>query len=57
MGGASFQYEVINKTMQYKEAEFVWPPCCNMKDLTMQTLSYEYKWLNILLEVGVMGGV
>jgi len=55
--GASFDYKFINYTIQYKEADFVWPPCRNMTDLKMQTLSYEYKWLNILLEAGDMDGV
>jgi len=57
MGGASFKYEVTNDTIQCKEAEFVWPLYCDMKKLTIQKLSYEYRWLNILLEVGVMGGL
>ena len=55
--GVSFHYEIINDTIQYKEAEFVLPPCCNMKESSMQTLSYLYKCLNILLEAEVMGWV
>jgi len=57
MVGASYHYEVTNDPIQCKEADFVWPPFCNMKDLKIQKLNYEYKWLNILLDARFMGGV
>ena len=48
-----FHYMMVqNGIVQCTVAEFVWPPRCNMKDLALQKLGIEYRWLNILLEEG-----